>query len=352
MSTSFQVKIEKIKECGGPEHTSAAPFVVDDGSPHDLAEGLPQDDTSMHVKGSTGKSDCSLHQLQPPTAIVPPSLHHRQSVLPCHGRNPPEQTQMTIRMSKRTMKPMRKYVRKVRPQVVDLSDSVDIEDPHQSAAFMSHISTLVENIAASVDIRDSSSASAQNVIARNQRRLSQHLLLVTLPCEGVSSSPPDGSASGSGMTTSPAGELPCMSASSGGLGTIAVQDEMKLVASCSRNVHDAAVPGTLKRKSSKKAMNHNIEHDVKDGPPQIPRHPKDFTPPKMRSQNATVSIPGQELRRCFFEMRNQSFSSSSVKLPGKCPSSVVDADFRVHRNGELLYVWTAACAVPSEHIPN
>jgi hypothetical protein len=70
----------------------------------------------------------------------------------------PEQRR-PLRISKRTNKPVRKYECKVKHDNIDVSLSVDFDDPKQSAAFMAHINSLVKKIARASDIRDITSAS-------------------------------------------------------------------------------------------------------------------------------------------------------------------------------------------------
>jgi hypothetical protein len=71
-----------------------------------------------------------------------------------------------VHMSRRTNKPVRKYVRKVKPENVEVSNSIDLDKPKQVVPFMVHISTLVGRIAFAANVDVSSSVSKKRE-ARN-----------------------------------------------------------------------------------------------------------------------------------------------------------------------------------------
>jgi hypothetical protein len=307
------VKLEKIKHYAD---ASDFPTFVD-GGPRPSTSALGHApgwlDTACPVEGTThsmkSPEECPL-----PSAADNPECAHAEHEVQCSSETHSAALKTwDVRISKRTMKPI--YVRKVKADVLDLSQSMDLEDLQVSAAFMCHVSKLVKKIAAAAEIGDTSSGSAEKKTAKKQRRLLVHPIPLSVPGEGISSNLVDCSA-GCKSATSVANPEPnstlCRRQGKKGVGTLfALSPSLtKKSAACART-------GTSKRKYTKKVSAITIEDDIDGVPPILLRNPKDFTPPKTRINIANTETPGEHLRRCLFDIRKRSSSFSSIKLPGE-----------------------------------
>ena len=181
LRSSFQAKVEKIKESTNVQNGLAKPFIC-------RAE-IDMPARSMHA------TEAHAAPVNDMTTLVNDNIVVLEGGL-CHLEE-----QETVQISKRAHRPIQKYVRKVKICISDSSMCLDMGDPIQSIAFLAFVSSLVHQIAVIANVTDSGAGPKKKKSFWASEVRHEESFQMTTVTEGVSSCPLLGNADGGAFLT-------------------------------------------------------------------------------------------------------------------------------------------------------
>jgi hypothetical protein len=229
-----------------------------------------------------------------------------------------------IRINKRTMKPVRKYVRKVTSDRGDHSPAADLQDLELPHVFFSEMDNMVTRIAKEANVLD-------NISNPPKRRRPYRRKVLQIPVgpadfflEGVSNSPPD-------RVTGT--EHDALNPFHPQVGGPSQPSEVPAFAGLQPR-HESQ--SSVAKKVQNKARCQESKDDMRSSMPLSPegddhdiqrtelRHPSKFTPPKTRSSENSSLSPSEALRRCLLQVYCPSTSIASVMRPSGQPGNTAN----------------------------
>jgi hypothetical protein len=220
-----------------------------------------------------------------------------------------------VRISKRTNRPVRKYVWKVKVESSGPSSSVDLEDPIQSVAFINSVTNLVHKIAVAANVSGSRAGKDKHIPLRSHMRSHDDPVPFTTAAEGISSNPPTAIGEGGASKSCSTPRTLVKPQWTGRTGKSVDHDSStSLISTKRKGIHQGS-RSTSTRKHTKVGQHVTFIDDNEEVDPVTLRHLSKFTPPKTRSKHVITSPLAEDLRRSLFGIYTRSTSSSSVKLP-------------------------------------